>query len=225
MNSCRICLMALGVLLVIMGQAEALVTISTMPHGGTSAPFGEPDSATYGQTVTVPLIDNQLNSFSFWLSDWQNPDFVDFAAYVMQWDGAKATGPVLWQSAPQSTTNNGGAGGFEMFTFNTGRLQLVSGQKYVLFISASEYFDSLTGQASFYTASVDYPEGNFVFMNNGSDFSMLTTNTWSDVYFGGCHNSDLAFEATFSSIPAPSAVLLGSIGISMFTWFRRHRIL
>jgi len=225
MSSRRICLMALGLLLVIIGQAEALVTISTLPRGGTTTTFGEPDSATYGQTVTVPAIDNQLNSFSFWLSDWQNPDFVDFAAYVMQWDGTKAAGSVLWQSAPQSTTNNGGAGGFELFTFNTGRLELVSGEQYVLFISASEFFDLSTGQASTYSASVDYTGGNFVYMNNGSDFSLLTTNSWSDVFYGGCHNSDLAFEATFSSIPAPSAILLGGIGASLVTWLRRRRTL
>jgi hypothetical protein len=61
----------------------------------------------------VPVGDNLLNSFTLWFDDSIDPDYpeyTDFAAYVMAWDGAKAMGPVLWSSTPVSTTNNGGLG-------------------------------------------------------------------------------------------------------------------
>ena len=131
--------------LAFVGHVQAGTTISTLPFGTGVSPFGESNTATYGQTITVPAVDNVLDSFSFWLDDTLNPDYVDFAAYVMAWDGSKATGAVLWQSAMQTTTNNGGAGGFEQFTFNTGAVPLGGGGQYVLFLSASDYFDGLRG--------------------------------------------------------------------------------
>ena len=48
--------------------------------------WGEGSSETVGQTFTVGN-DNRLDSFIFFVLDAQNPDFIDFAAYVMEWNG------------------------------------------------------------------------------------------------------------------------------------------
>jgi VCBS repeat-containing protein len=172
-------------------------TIDTVPSWdgeGSLQPFGESNTATYGQTFTVQEGSNVLQSFEIYLNDQTNPDAVDFAFYIMAWDGSKAIGSVLYESLPQTSA---GADGFEKFTFNTGGLTLVPGQQYVAFVNASNFFDGLEGTAVQGTvwSSDPYAGGSFVYFNNGSDFGALTTNSWDS--FGG--TTDFAFTAVFTS--------------------------
>jgi hypothetical protein len=154
------------------------------------AAFGESNTATYGQTFTAPETSSPLTEFTFYLDDY-NPDVIDFAAYVMAWDGTKATGPVLYSSAMQSTT---GTSGFDTLTFNTGELILTPGQQYVAFLSASNFFDGVSGTGQMgYISNDVYNAGMFVYLNNGSDFNSLTTTSWDTSWGGG----DLAFKASF----------------------------
>ena len=127
-------------------QGGASLTIETIPAwDGQSfvGSFGERNTATYGQTVTAP--GNVLQSFKFLVDDSLNPDFVDFEAFVYAWDGAKAAGPALYTSAPMSTTNNGGQGGYEEIELLTGGVPVVTGGEYVLFLSVSNLFDGSVG--------------------------------------------------------------------------------
>jgi hypothetical protein len=48
---------------------------------------------------------------------------MDFAAYVMQWNGDRAIGNILFQSSQITTTNNDG---WEAITINTGGLSLTT---------------------------------------------------------------------------------------------------
>ncbi|QDS94212.1 PEP-CTERM motif protein [Roseimaritima multifibrata] len=201
------------------GQVQAGIITTTTTWDGTSSisSFGELNSATYGQTFLVSGSDDVLDSWTFFLNDSQDPDFVDFAFYVMDWDAGttRATGSVLYQSAAVSTSNNGGFGGMEAFTFNTGGLQLTSGNDYIAFVSATGLFDGSNGTASagsLLDESV-YADGSFFWQNNGNTAGTWDTQGWSsNGNFG-----DLAFTATFSEsgispVPEPSSLALFGFG-------------
>ncbi|WP_374438216.1 hypothetical protein [Inhella sp.] len=201
-----------------LGFTHAAPTIDTTGASfGTVSPFGESNTATYGQTFLVTGAETRLQGFQLRLNDNLNSDFVDFAAYVYAWDGAKATGPQLWASGAQSSSNNGGADGMELFSFSTGGVDLVAGQQYVAFLSASNFFDGVNGTAFMELSNSDaYAGGNFVYFNNGNNFGALTASTWDCA--GSCIGGrDLWFKADFSApnnqVPLPASLYLVGIGL------------
>jgi VPDSG-CTERM motif len=156
--------------------------------------FGLPNTATYGQTVTAPLLDSYLSSFSF---EMALPSSATFKGYVFAWDGNKATGSTLYTSPVMSTLG----GGFQEITFNTGVVSLNPGGTYVLFASASEVpTSSGTGGWGQPGNSNPYSGGAFVFINNGTNASQWTTTNWVQDFLGT--GGDLAFKATFTNVPA-----------------------
>jgi len=212
--------LCLGVLLIGNTPAAAITVVDTTPANTSVGPFGEPNTATYGQTITAPLVDHVLTDFTFYLNDSVNPDFIDFQAYVYAWDATNhwTVGPALYASGPLSTSNNGGAGGYEAFTISTGAVSLTPGGSYVLFFSASNLFDGQTGNGDFAARDNDpYAGGNFVFINNGSNFGQLSTTSWGQI-----STYDAAFKATF--VPEPSTCVLAGLGlIGCLGWAARRR--
>lgn len=204
---------AAAVFAVLGTSAVAQTTITSRPAGGTVSPFGRPDTATYGQTFVAPLVDNVLDSFDFDLYDGVDT----FKFYVMEWDGSKATGPILYESSTLT-----GPGGLTTYTINTGGVSLVGGGSYVGFISTSA-LPGNTGASFSYLGSVDYTDGRFVFLNNGPDAGQWTTTSWN--YFG---STDWAFTAKFSpgspAVPEPGTVaMLAGMGGAALLVIRRRR--
>ena len=154
--------------------------------------FGYPNTGTYGQTFIPPPQSSILTSFTVYIENTSGS--VNFQFYVMAWNGSEATGPILYQSPETSTA---GTAGFQAYTFNTGALTLTPGATYVAFGSITP---DCTGQAAWGTpTSYPYSNGNFVFNNNGTDFSLLTQSAWA-IY----PSSDLAFVAVFGQAAGPS---------------------
>jgi hypothetical protein len=182
--------------LLVCGSAVAATTLDTTPSwNGTDheANFGDtPATPTYGQLVTAPA-DSVLTSFRFQM---RVPTAVVFRGFVFAWDGSKATGPALYESAPTHTTN---AAAFQPITFTPAAVPLIAGQQYVLFVSTSEDnwggSGGNTGQLGWIQGNV-YGGGNAVVFNNGADPSMWTSTAW-DGNGDGFLDFDFAFTAAF----------------------------
>jgi hypothetical protein len=224
--------LALALVLVASG-ARATVIDTVAPWTGNWSSFGEPNTATYGQTFTAPdaFI---LDSFSLFLAGAILTDppgtgvpvgpspHVDFAAYVYAWDGAKAVGPALFTSEPQAffgSPPDQPVG----FTFLTGGLALTPGQLYVAFLSASPFFDGVSGRAlmpfSGSLLSDPYPGGGFVFARSGGDFSLLLSRPWDRT----TGTDDVWFRAEFSApIPEAASVTLLGAGLVGLSLLRRR---
>ena len=183
--------------------SAAPVTIEATPSldGNTNCPWGYPAVATSGQSIVAPAGADTLDSFSFYLSEFDDslvpgpapgPASITYHAYVYAWDGVKAVGPALWTSAEQTVTISGSTP-VQVTTVTSG-VPVTPGQAYVVFFSISEdYLENQPGdQVCFAQAQSAYAGGAWVFQNNGADTSTWTTQAWSPA-------DDNAFTATFSS--------------------------
>lgn len=215
---------ALGVLLATVGFSWADVIIDTTPVWDGSravASFGEPFTATFGQTFLAPVTDPVLNQLTFFLDDFLagvNVDHVTFRASVMTWSDARA-GQVLWLSEPVSTTNNAGVGGFEPFVFDTGGVPLAPGLLHVLVMTASYDFDGATGRALVGLVSDFYAGGEFVFVESFDDPSVLSTVDWSSF-----PAEDLVFTAKFGPIPEPGSLPLFGVAVIVCSLYWRRKV-
>jgi hypothetical protein len=212
-------------------DAEAVPIIDTTAATVVSTiyPFGETTTSTIGQTFTVTGPETQLNSFAFRLDDSNSNDvpvFVNFAAYLYAWDGTRASGPQLFASGMLTSSNNGGAGGYETFSFDTGGVSLLADQQYVAFLSASQFF---TGGYKVSTLELNngYSGGSLVYDSSGNNFDGLTAHTWQSITAGFIGSRDTWFVANFSppaNVPEPgtAALLLAATGILVYA--RRRKL-
>ncbi len=192
-------------------QTSALAdtfTIDTGPPSTTVATFGYPNTATYGQTITTVAGTTQLDSFSFRIAAGST---ITYKVFVMAWDGTKAVGPILFQSADQVAS-----GALAQYTYNTGGINLLPGTQYVLFASVSLNYVPTNGSGVFGTRTDDnYAGGQFVYMNNSSNFGSLTSDAWNTF-----PSYDLSITANFSTptggdpVPEPATMVLFGTGLA-----------
>jgi hypothetical protein len=179
------------------GATTASIDTTSSWNGfSTVSPFGYANTATYGQTVTVPADDPQLDSFTFYMS---LPTNVLFRGEVYAWDDVsyEAVGGALYESGSTHTDSNA----LQAITFDTGGLRLTAGAKYILITTVSQDYaaDANTGAGSFGFVSSDvYSGGGFFFNNDGGHPSLWTTSSWQVIGFLGSGIGDLAFKADFS---------------------------
>jgi hypothetical protein len=186
--------------------------------------FGSPNTATYGQTFTAP--NSVLDDWTFYLEN-NTPDGANgagnaqnFEFFVMGWNGSMATGPVLYQSAEQNIPFNANAAGFTPFTVAPD-VSLTPGNQYVMFINESALNVGVPGEVTQGGNSTSPLGGSFVYLNNGDDFSQVTSGSWSP-----WTTPDTAYNAVFSggnSVPdAGSSMLLMSLGLGGIAAMRRR---
>ncbi|SIO08964.1 PEP-CTERM protein-sorting domain-containing protein [Parasphingorhabdus marina DSM 22363] len=182
---------------------------TTGGSSGNIQRFGSTNTATYGQLFNAG--GSAINSFSLFLGDRvSGAGDLDFKGYLGTWDGTKV-GSVLYSSDLRSH----GDAGLTEYMFNTGGLGLTTGNTYVAFLSISDLGAQPVSTFNMPFANDDI-DGNFVFLNNGTNFGGLTTNTWSS------RSSDIFFKANFGmgAVPEPAtwAFMIfgfGAVGAAM----------
>jgi hypothetical protein len=158
------------------------------------APFGRPVNSTFGQTITVPAGFSHLNKFTF---AWSNLSFIGgtmvVRAEVYAWDGAKATGPSLFEkkrtiSFPDFL--------FHRESFTPNGVSVTPGAQYVLFASIDKDYGKCQRNYVLGWGSVGrhYGGGQWVSQSNEGDESRWTLAPWNVPQDG----IDLAFSAYLS---------------------------
>lgn len=142
--------------------------------------FGAPDTATYGQVIAVPANKGTLWRFSFYMSNVESSGSIVARGEVYEWDGAKATGPALWESSPR-TISYDDDGAYHRESFNPHGVPVRVGASYVLFVSVSRDYEECTSGYTLkwaYRSGNPYRAGQFVYLNNGGDESAWTNVAW-----------------------------------------------
>lgn len=224
---------ALKPILALMGVAAMSVASATGSIDTTSSwngitnsgPFGEPDTATFGQSISTDAAGGSLQSFTFYLG----PLNLDFRAYVFEWDGSKIVGSALFTGG---VTNIGDAfSGYKPVTVATGDVALGANQQYVLLLSSSglQVGNNSTDNWASLKTNV-YAGGEFVFHNSGNDFAALSSAAGWDCGDGCGFNgngADLVFKAEIAPaaapVPEPSAYVLMVSGLGLLGFLARRR--
>lgn len=167
-------------------------------------PFGNPNTATYGETFTVPTNgDNVLLGGSFYLGSPYVAGDIQLGIYLATWTGLHA-GTLIGQSGLVDYANTGN---FQL-SYGAAVPPLVPGGSYVIFLSVSQYYGNSSGEAYVVPGSPTIPGGNFVWYNNGGDFNALFNSNWDATG----EKPDWAITLQFGPGPAPIPATLPLVG-------------
>lgn len=170
-------------------------------------PFGNPDTATYGETFTAPTNgDDTLTSVTFYMGDPYAAGDIIMSAYLATWTGTNA-GSLVGSTLAFDYANTGPSA----ITIGGGGLTLTPGASYVFFLSVSESYGLSAGEAYIVPGSATIPGGAFVYYNNEGNFNELFTNAWDATGL----KPDWAIDAEFTggSTPEPGSLLLLGTGL------------
>jgi hypothetical protein len=187
-----------GAALLALSAPASAQTIDTIPlWNGTSfiSTWGSPNTSTYGQTFTPGVQQTRLSSFTVELQQ-SSGAAPQYQAFLYQFDNNRITGPALYTSGV-FTAPTGAA--YTPVTINTGSVVLSPGQQYVVFLTLSTQPAQPSGGYRYgaLTTNAAIPNGQFVFMNNGTVFGDLAANPWSSI------GQDLAITLVLNGFLSP----------------------
>jgi hypothetical protein len=204
-------IMGVLVLAATSAPAESIDTLSNWSGESWTDAFGESaddyGAFTFGETFKILSGNARLQSITFkTLGKTPSPatQACTFEVSVMAWDGSKPTGPVLYMSAPLTTSS--GFYPVDTFTLPLDNTPVRNGMEYVVFFTANNYLDGIRSDAMLATTVNDsYSDGMFVTHYGGSSFADLSAWGW----YGS--QGDVAMNLTYD-IPEPMSLLLVGLG-------------
>lgn len=197
------CVVALAWLSTATASGATIDTVGTSAMGSIS-PFGKPSYATFGQTFVAPVGETHLGELTFWMQGGAGSAQLQFSAYVVHWNGTRATGPILYESPVRTGSP---VSGMHPYIFG-GNAVLTPGLEYIAFLSISEYYSNITATSvntGLGWMGQTYAGGALRFLNNGADATLWTTTAWAE----NAGAPDLAFKAVFDGRAAGLGDLAG----------------
>jgi len=164
--------------------AKRRATINTFPdYDQAVGSLGCPNSTTYGETITIPAAKKRLVMFKFYMNGQAAAgQSMVVRGELYAWDGTKATGSAIFETAPRTIAYPDSNYRFE--TFRTPGARVKAGKQYVIFVSIDKDFESCTGNYGLTWGAADgsaYPGGGFVYQNNTGDESQWTSANWNPI--------------------------------------------
>jgi hypothetical protein len=217
-----------GCIILSLLSIRAGTTIDTTPSwtGGSVAALGGNGVVAYGQTFTAPLDAPVLQSFSFFIADFDTTLPVQFQAYLASWNNSRSVfrpgTPLLFTSPVMASS--GGNTDWQEITVNTGNLLLTPRNQYVFLLGTFGLFQGIQYQLKMglIDSSSPYSGGEFVFDSQGAATaaSIPAFTIPCDVVPGTAAGADAAFIATFEAVPEPSPAAL-LLAVPLAWWLRR----
>jgi hypothetical protein len=174
--------------------ASHIDTYSSWDGSSFLQPFGHPDTATYGQTITVTdYVDKNVKNVTWFMSPGGAAGDLIVRTGVARWDGVKAVGKITL-SKPKTITVDPSDPVVTGYKFELKHAKVAVGEQYVLFATISKDYEECTpGVTTLWPVhgSSVLDGGNTVWINDTGDEGRWTTEAWS-----GISDYDMAFKAT-----------------------------
>lgn len=185
----------------VIAVASAVALVATIPATAASAgvsatkwdtysawdgttyvqPFGNPDTATYGQWFTAPDGAKKIKKWSFYMGANGETGALVFTGGLYTWDGTKA-GEKVWESKAKTLDLTQGDATIHKVTLKPKRKgKITPGAAYVIFLSVSKTYEESTPLVLARWAADSgnpLPNGDVVYLNSGGDESQWTSVPW-----------------------------------------------
>src|SRR5665213_3201238 len=128
----------------VLGSSPAWAINTHLGWNGSDSvtPFGCPNTTNYGQVITIKGYRHSLKDFSVWVRGQASAgQSMVVRAEVYAWDGTKATGSALYESAPRTIAY--ADSNFHRESFSS-TLSVKSRAQYVMFLTIDRDFDQCT---------------------------------------------------------------------------------
>jgi hypothetical protein len=206
--------------LLLMATGAQAQTFTAGPNGNNIAPFGSPDTQTYGEVFTSPVT-GTLDSFTLYLNGAIGGDLF---GGVGAWNGTSAfnynfgESADLYDSAAVAGDHSGA------YTFNP-NIAVTAGSNYVVFLSVFGQDHSNQFTTTMPLANSGGVFDYFVWNNDCSGFcnGSPTSTQWNYFFNAGSAQTDLTF-----SVPEPTTwalMLMGFGGLGAALRGRRRAAL
>jgi len=179
-------------------------------HGGGAYFWAE---QSFAQTF-IPSVGDKLDHVEFLVDTWTDVPSVPATISIVETVAGEPSGAIVGSvTVPQLQL------GWYMVDFSSESMMLAAGTQYGLVFSNNDpgQDDGTTDGLGIEWDGNPYP---------GGTLWRWTPITGWEVYnaFGPAGDADIAFRTWMApAVPAPGALVLGSIGVALVGWLRRHR--